>query len=471
MKLKMSFRSKIIVLFLVCTVCCMLIVAVCCRFLLRPLFINNSRKNMLNCADSVEQTVKNDADNLKELLDKIETDYLIHTTVIVPDELGENEEDGIVSSIKTGTNRIKRWIERYKSKADKETSYFAEEENAQDETATLIYIRMTENESYIVMNKSIKGIEQDIELVTIFIIIIGISIAIVGTISFWILLRPSMNRLEQITVVTEKMSELDFNERLLCTDGDEFEILAHSVNKLSEELSLRIDKLKNELESRKTLIRNLSHELKTPVTAIRGYAENAQIVAKDNDKLKRYCDIIIDECESVDNLITGMIDLSKLETDGCLCEMEAISTENFMENICRKIEQELPDIHMEYSVEKTIITGNAILLQRAIMNYIENAAKYGGVGCHIKTTFQVDGDRAVFSVKNDGPLISEEEQEKIWDVFYKQDKARSRDKSYGIGLSFVTQIAEKHRGGVGVSSRDGWTEFVLWIPYTDTKNE
>lgn len=468
MKIKMSFRSKIIVLFLVCTICCMLIVAVCCRFLLRPLFINNSRKNMLNCADSVEQIIENDADKLKELLDKIETDYLIHTTVIVPEELGDNEEKNSISSIKTGVSRAKRWIEHYNEKTDKAIPYFEEEGSAQDESATLIHIRVAENGSYIVMNKSIKGIEQDIELVTIFIIIIGISIAIAGTISFWILLRPSMNRLEQITVVTEKMSELDFSERLICTDGDEFGILAHSVNKLSEELSLRIDKLKNELEGRKTLIRNLSHELKTPVTSIRGYAENARIVAKDNNKLVNYCDIIIDECDSVVNLVTSMIDLSKLETDGYLCEMEEISTEDFMENICRKIEQELPDIKMESTVEKTKIIGNAVLLQRAIINYIENAVKYGGVGCQIKTEFKVDGDRAVFSVKNDGPLISEEEQDKIWDVFYKQDKARSRDKSYGIGLSFVTQIAEKHKGGVGVSSRDGWTEFVLWIPYTDT---
>lgn len=467
MKLKMSFRSKIIVLFLVCTVCCMLIVAGCCRFLLRPLFINNSRKNMLNCADSVEQTIKNDADNLKELLDKIETDYLIHTTVIVPEELGDNEEKNSISSIKTGVSRAKRWIEHYNGETEKATPYFEEEGSSQDESATLIHIRVAENGSYIVMNKSIKGIEQDIELVTIFIIIIGISIAIAGTVSFWILLRPSMNRLEQITTVTEKMSELDFSERLICTDGDEFEILAHSVNKLSEELSLRIDKLKNELEGRKTLIRNLSHELKTPVTTIRGYAENAQIAAKDNEKFMRYCDIIIDECDSVDNLVTSMIELSKLETDGYLCEMEEISTEDFMENIYRKMEQELPDINMESNVEEAKIKGNVVLLQRAIINYIENAVKYGGSGCRIKTSFKVDGDRAVFSVKNDGPLISEEEQDKIWDVFYKQDKARSRDKSYGIGLSFVAQIAEKHRGGVGVSSRDGWTEFILWIPFTD----
>lgn len=465
MKTRIGFRSKIIVMFLICIVCCMLVVAICCRFLLRPLFINNSRKNMLNYADRIKRMLNTDADNIKGLLDEIETDYLIHTTIIFPDELEGNEEDNTISSTKYGVKSAKYWVERYNEDAEKDVPYFSEVENAKDEYAIFAHVCKLADGSYIVMSKSIRGMEQDIELVTTFIIIIGISIAVVGTISFLRLLRASMNRLEQITRVTEKMSELDFRERLESVGKDEFGVLAHSVNKLSEELSIRIDKLEDELESRKTLIRNLSHELKTPVTTIRGYAENAQIVVEDKDKLMRYCDIIIDECDSVDNLVTSMIALSKLESDSYLCEMEEISTAEFVADICTKVKQELPDMNIESDAERAKITGNVVLLQRAVMNYIENAAKYGGYGCHVKLEFKIDGDKAVFSVKNDGPVISEEEQGKIWDVFYKQDKARSRDRSYGIGLSFVVQIAKKHRGGVGVGSKDGWTEFILWIPY------
>ncbi|MGN0394906.1 MAG: ATP-binding protein [Coprococcus sp.] len=466
MKIKVSFRSKVIGLFLICIICCMLIVAICCRFFLRPLFVNNSRRNMLNYANIVEQTMKNDADNLKSLLEEIETDYLIHTSVIMTDEMDETEiaEDG-VSSRKNGVKRAKRWIERYNENTEKSEPYFCEVENSNTETGMLVHIRVSEDGSYIVMNKSIKGIEQDIDLITIFIIIIGISIAIVGTVSFWILLRPSINRLEQMTVITEKMSELDFGERIKCESSDEFGTLAYSVNKLSGELSQRIDELRDEIENRKTLIRNLSHEIKTPITTIRGYAENAQIVVKDNDKLTKYCNIIIDECDSVNDLVACMMDLSKLESDGYSCRLEEIETSEFVENMCRRYVQKLPDIKLKWSAEKTHIMANPYLLERAIGNYFENAVKYGGPDCRIEINFYTKDDRAVFVVGNDGPMIPVEEQDKIWNAFYKQDKARTRNRSYGVGLPFVEQIARLHQGGVEVASKEGWTEFVLWMPY------
>ena len=106
------------------------------------------------------------------------------------------------------------------------------------------------------------------------------------------------------------MSQLDFSEKVNYRSNDEIGTLAESIDHLSDKLRENIEQMQRELERRKALIRNISHEIRTPVTTIRGYAENTQIVGPENKKIMHYSDIIIEECDALDDMVKEILEFS-----------------------------------------------------------------------------------------------------------------------------------------------------------------
>jgi signal transduction histidine kinase len=233
---------------------------------------------------------------------------------------------------------------------------------------------------------------------------------------------------------------------------------------MSDELKESIENLKEDLEKRKCTLRDLAHEIKTPITTIRGYTESIEYFCKDNEKVQRYCNIMLDECDEVTALINEMLMMSLLESDEYIQQSENISISRLQHELMIRIENEFADAGIKADFEAAELFCNADLIERALLNFVSNAVKYGEKDKEIILTGKNEKDRYVFSVSNYGAEINGEEQRKIWEAFYKNDKSRKRGGGHGLGLSIVSRIAKSHGGDVDLRSEEGKNTFIMWIP-------
>ena len=129
-----------------------------------------------------------------------------------------------------------------------------------------------------------------------------------------------------------------------------------------------------------------------------------------------------------------------------------------------RIGNEFADAKVNADLESAELFCNADLIERALLNFISNAVKYGEKDKEIILTGKNEKDRYVFSVTNYGAEISGDEKRKIWEAFYKNDKSRKRGGGHGLGLSIVNRIAKSHGGDVDIRSEEGKNTFIMWIP-------
>lgn len=461
--MKRHFRVKVVSVFLAGIVFSMFALTLLSNVLLRPVFISSSKKTMLEYADVINKSLKSDKDEIQLLLEEMNVSYGITSHII-------NEKCKALYSYNkmknSPSNRYKygRWLSLYEKKDDSENYFLREITDDTDNINKIVFISKTDDNYYIILNKSIKGIEQDTKIVSIFLMIMGITVSVVGTVIWSVFTRKFTDNIEEMSRITQRMSELDFSEKINLSSSDEIGNLASSIDVLSEKLELSIGGLKEDIERQKRLVRDISHELKTPVTTVKGYIENIQTLSSDNEMLKGYCEIAAEECDVIDNLVEEMLEMSRLESQGYICDMESVSSKLIENSIGSKLSVEFREQVFTLDFDKAQITCNSVLIIRAVMNFVKNAVKYGDAGNVIDITGRIKNDTYVFSVANKGKPISDDEKDNIWDLFYKNDKSRQRNKSHGIGLSMVRQIAVLHGGFVGLDYIDGKNVFSATIP-------
>ncbi len=464
--MKTSFRLKVVAVFLVGILLSMFCLTFMSTILLRPIFISNSKNTMINYAEKLNENLSSDKNVINGLLEEINTSYGI--TTHITDREGNILFSYSRSPVGVTSNNIgekyRKYVSLYNKKDIDKNYYFKERTDLNDNIRKIVYIGQAKNGNFIIMNKAIKGIEQDIRLVSIFIMIMGLTVAVVGTVIWSIFTKSFTDKIKKMSIVTNKMSQLDFDEKIDYNGNDEISVLSESINTMSDELKESIRILQNDLERRKTLIRDISHELKTPVTTIKGYIENIQYITEEDKKLKRYCEIAVEECDSMDNLIQEMLEMSRLESDSYSCDMEITDTLDIVSLINNKLDTEFRSFKFYTEFDKAYIICNKVLISRAVVNFIKNATKYGKAESEIQVKGKLKADGYYFSVTNKGRELTEEEKENIWNLFYKADKSRHRDSSHGIGLSMVKQIAKLHGGDVGIESGDGKNTFYIRLP-------
>lgn len=332
-----------------------------------------------------------------------------------------------------------------------------------DNKASFIQINKLKGHGYLLTRKSVTGVNASMFVMEIcFAIASGVTLLCSILMLIWLtgkMVRP----IREINRVTGQIAKLNFDEKAVVESEDEFGELARSVNAMSDRLKKTMDSLTLDVENRKALVRNMAHELKTPVAVIMGYAENMPYIArKQPEKLDKYCTVISNECERMDNLIRQMLEVSVYEAGGDTRNRRDFFVKDLLEGVRRWYEDEFPGrqgIYREVDETSKKIRGDAQALQTALYNLVKNAVRYGkrdGLICiHV---WEAD-ESVYFSVFDEGKGIPSEEQEKIWDVFYKTDAARTRDeKSFGVGLSIVKQAAAAHGGSVFVKNRDNGVE-------------
>lgn len=464
-----SFRLKWVAVFLVGIIISMFAMTFLSSVLLRPVFISNSKKTMEEYAVQIDTCLKGGAKDIEKLLEEINISYGI--TTHIADESGKIHYSYTKMRInKSLSQKYSKWIALYYEKDIDENYYFRQRTDESDMVKKIIYVGKASDGKFIIMNKAIKGIDQDVKLVSFFIMIMGVTVAVIGTAVWSIFTKSFTDSIMKMSRITRKMSELNFDEKINHKSNDEIGILANSIDVLSDELKESIKGLKDDVERQKRLVRDISHELKTPVTTVKGYIENIQFLTEGNEKLTTYCKIAAEECDEIDSLVEEMLEMSRLENEGYICDMEETDTSAIANAILNKLETEFREYSFDTYFAPATVKCNSVLISRAVLNFIKNAVKHGKPGSEIQLRGEIEDGLYFFKVTNEGTAIPEEEKEHIWDLFYKNDKSRKRNNSHGIGLSMVRQIVSLHSGKVGIECKDGKNTFYFSLSIIEPEN-
>ena len=324
-----------------------------------------------------------------------------------------------------------------------------------------------------------------------FIYVCGIG-AILGAIIIRIVTKKLTKPIEELNNISERMVNLDFEARYTGHHHNEIAVLGDNMNKLSESLEQSISELKeaneqlqqdirkkDELDKlRQEFIANVSHELKTPLAIIQGYAEGLKDgISDDPDSTQYYCEVIIDEANKMNSMVKQFLNLNQLEYGGDEVIMERFDAtmliEGLIESAGMLANQEGIEIIFEQS-ESMVVWGDEYKAEEVLTNYFSNAVHY----CqpdkegnkYIKFSVEKHDGRIRISVFNTGSHIPEESIDRLWDKFYKVDKARTREYGgSGVGLSIVKAIQEKMRMGYGLENKENGV--VFWYELEEFKNE
>lgn len=311
---------------------------------------------------------------------------------------------------------------------------------------------------------------------------VGIIMLVIGILVVSITSRTIARPVKELSEIADSMQNLDFSRKYIGRSRDEIGSLGASINSLSSKLEETINELyeKNEqlkkdieLKSRidtmrKEFIANASHELKTPVALISGYAEGLRDnVASDEESRRIYTDVIIDETERMDHIIHQMLDLMELDNAQEMLKNENISLSDLTEdaiNSCSLLAKNKGVTIECVNTGDPNVYGDYWRIYQAVINYITNAVNHVDEKGIIKVSIEDKGSKVRFSVYNSGKNIPEEEMNNIWERFYKVDKAHTR--AYGgtgLGLSIVRSVIELHGGEYGVINKPEGVEFYFVI--------
>ncbi|MGP4075730.1 two-component system histidine kinase PnpS [Halobacillus sp. K22] len=237
-----------------------------------------------------------------------------------------------------------------------------------------------------------------------------------------------------------------------------------------------ITELKQLEQMRKDFVANVSHELKTPITSIRGFSETLLDGAmKDEAMLEQFLQIILKESGRLQSLIQDLLELSKLEREDFNLSIERVDIQRLLSDLLPIVQQHADQKQVQLSTEvegNTIIEGDSSRLKQVFMNLLTNAINYTKVDGNVSLIFKDLDDRVLVSVKDNGVGIPQEEVSRIFERFYRVDKARSRNSGgTGLGLAIVKHIVEAHHGNVHVDSVvDEGTTFHVEIPKQFTQS-
>lgn len=333
----------------------------------------------------------------------------------------------------------------------------------------------------IILRTPIQGIKDNVNISTTLIKYVGGAILIVGIISAFVVSTYITRPIKQLSDIAERMSEMDFDARYESSDKGEIGLLGKSMNNMSEKLEHNIAELKKaNLELKKDIdkkekleimrtdfLSNVSHELKTPIALIQGYAEGLKEgITDDPESMGFYCDVIMDEANKMNTMVKRLLTLNQIEFGNDEPDMERFNINELIASVVDanaiRAGQKNMSIVFNNRNEQNFVWADEYKTEEVLTNYISNALNHcdGKQAIEVRTSKSEDGATLTVTVYNSGRNIAEEDLERIWEKFYKTDKARTREYGgNGIGLSIVKAIMESMGQEYGVRNVSDGVEF------------
>jgi len=280
---------------------------------------------------------------------------------------------------------------------------------------------------------------------------------------------PTRRRLKQVQDATERLGAGDVAARAPEDGGDEVAAVARSFNRMADELTNRAKALEVSDNARRQLLADVSHELMTPLTAMRGYIETLSMAALKLDVTtrERYMGIVEEETHRLEHIIGDLLDLARLEGGGGTLRHEDVPMAGLFDRLASRHEAELTKrritLASRIGPDAEWLSGDPDRLEQALQNLVANALRHTPEGGTIGVTAEAAPDRITIVVRDTGPGIPPEHLPLIFDRFYKADAARKAAAGSGLGLSIVKAIIERH-GGTITARNDNGAVFEIVLP-------
>lgn len=492
-KLKNKFKSVRFRLFAV--LCAVIVFLVLCLILINSVVLENfyvysKTKTVKKLYDKINNyyTSPNLNTNLEnelrriafinnfDILIKTDTDLILFTT-----------DRDFLSSLERiqNSNQLKE---------QEQNNILYQEENiiickVEDEASNLTYILLTGNlvnKYNLYIRIPIAPIEESVRISNNVLMLIGLLAIIIAALAVSIISRKFTEPILELNDITKQMAKLDFSKKYRTKDSsDEINELGKNINTMSDKLEGTIKQLRDtnrELEKdieekskidemRKQFISDVSHELKTPIALIQGYAEGlVENVNTDDESRKFYAEVILDESNKMDALVKQLLELMKLEygkrefNDKTFDLVELIT--GVIQNCHVMLEEK--KIEVVFNEKGPIyVKADDFYIEQVVTNYFTNAIKHADEvdgKRQIEIRIELQEEKARVFVFNTGEQIAEEELDRIWGRFYKVDSSRNRENGgSGIGLSLVKAIQNNYKNAYGVENKPNGVEFYFDI--------
>lgn len=339
-----------------------------------------------------------------------------------------------------------------------------------------------DNGDIFLLRTALESIRESVSISNRFLAYIGIGASVLSGVLISILTKKYTEPIMELARISERMTGLDFEAKYQGSLQNEIGILGENINQMSYELEKTISELKTanldltkdiknkeKLEEMRTeFLSGISHELKTPIALIQGYAEGLKDnIFTDLKEREYYCDVIIDEAVKMNEMVKKLLVLNHLEYEknGMMVERINIAEliRNYMSNTKIILEQSDIELLVDFP-ENTFVWGDEFKVEEVFDNYFTNALHHvketDGRGKMIKILFLEKENKIRICVFNTGDRIPEEIKDRVWEKFYKADKARTREYGgSGIGLSIVKAIMDSMKENYGLENKDNGVVF------------
>lgn len=339
--------------------------------------------------------------------------------------------------------------------------------------------------SIFLIRSPIESIRESASLSNQFLVIIGCFMILICTVLIWYFSKRLTDPILELAALSERMADLDFEARYTSGGKNEIGNLGANFNRMSAKFESTISELKSannslmkDIEQKEKLeqmrndfLGNVSHELKTPIALIQGYAEGLKEgISDDPESREFYCDVIMDEASKMNQMVKNLLALNQLEFGDEEIEFERFDLTAVVRGILQSVEilAQQDDIRVIFRQQEPVyVWADEFKVEQVVRNYVSNAFHHAGLERVIEVKIKIQDEKARITVFNTGTPIPEEDVAHIWDKFYKVDKAHTREYGgNGIGLSIVKAIMESFHQKYGVNNYDNGVEF--WFEL-DTK--
>lgn len=351
----------------------------------------------------------------------------------------------------------------------------SQEQNEQE--GLINVVAALNNGDYLLLSTPLVSIQESAQVANRFFLFTGLLTILLGFLASFLFARKFTQPILELNQIAQKMAHLDFSARYVSHGEDELGELGHSINSLSTQLDKSItelqaanQKLRDDIEQerridkmRQQFISNVSHELKTPIALIQGYAEGLKMdVAEDQASKDYYCEVIVDEAGKMNQMVKELLDLSQIEAGYLPLRSSSFDIGALVGDVLKKYELLFRDkgVELNYQPQEMWVEGDMARIEQVLGNFLNNAIDHVDEKRQIRVKTESLGVQVRVSVFNSGAAIPAEAIDKIFTSFYKADEARTRALGgTGLGLSIVRAIMEQHHNAYGVLNQPGGVSF------------
>ena len=486
--MKKSIRRQISVIF-IGLVCAVLLLAVLINSqFLENFYVHNKKETLINVYKELDEAAEENELTTEET--RAELGELVESgniTFVVIDQMNEQTITATPNDIKAREmttqligyllNRIQVEGKIYESNKEYQIHKTFDRINGGE------YIEMwgfLEGGQAFLLRSPLESIRESVMLANEFLIYIGIGVALIGSFLVGYFSKRITKPILELTNLSKSMADLNFDVRYTSGGQDEIGVLGANFNSMSDKLEKTISELKTanyELQKdierkekmevmRTDFIGNVSHELKTPIALIKGYAEGLKEgISEDPESREFYCDVILDEANKMNQMVKNLLTLNQLEYGEEEVSFTRFNLLELIEGVLQSLEIMIQqkEVKVQLSADETVyVWADEYKVEQVLRNYLSNAMNHAAGEKIVDIRIRLDKERetARVSVFNTGKPIPEEDVENIWNKFYKVDKARTREYGgHGIGLSIVKAIMDSLQKECGVKNYENGVAF------------